>query len=348
MSSNALPGSVMVLLVLGATHCGDGGQPAGGVGGGGLDGGGGVAGVGGQEQGGGAPVGPFPYESISSHRTPEEVLRLAVFLASCASDNGVKDYIQDLYNKVRTGLPTESYDVALMEHADCLLDRTDGCDAVEDCLGIRFDPPVSEGCTPRTCSGDTLNGCDKGFQLYDDCSKVGFRCDAEATACRPPPHPACDQDTEASVCEEGRPRNCDVNGQVTGVLCSDFGLECTVDREGTFASCSGTGAACDAAFNSSGVGPKFGVGCDGIYLRSCNGEKEQLVDCGALMPGFACQEVNGKSFCGLASECEPQEPTVCSDTVLTACNAGRLDTIDCTSLGFFGCGPHIADTAACY
>lgn len=298
--------------------------------------------------GGSTPVGPFPYESISSDRSPDEVLRAAIFLGSCASDDGVIDYVEDLYNTVRTGLPTQSYNIALMENADCLLDRTDACDAVEDCLGIRFNPPVSDGCTPRACSADVLTGCDKGFQLFDDCSKVGFVCDPEATACRPPPSPPCDRETEASACEGGRPRNCGPDGEVTGVLCSDFGLECRVDGEGTSASCQGTGAPCDARFSTSGVGPKVGVGCDGNNLRSCNGEREQLVDCAALMPGFSCQEVNGLSFCGLASECEPQEPTVCDGPVLTVCNAGRLDSVDCNALGFFGCGPHIADSAACY
>ncbi|MBK9266372.1 MAG: hypothetical protein IPM54_42125 [Polyangiaceae bacterium] len=65
-------------------------------------------------------------------------------------------------------------------------------------------------------------------------------------------------------------------------------------------------------------------------------DAEHELDCGLLADGFTCQTVNGTSFCGLASECYDLKPACEGDSVVL-CNAGRIDKIDCKSLGFTGC-----------
>jgi len=65
--------------------------------------------------------------------------------------------------------------------------------------------------------------------------------------------------------------------------------------------------------------------------------------------------VDGQAFCGLASECLPADlnnyPNIsvatCDGTHLTFCNAGRLDSIDCTELGFAGCQKDAGDRYVC-
>jgi hypothetical protein len=63
------------------------------------------------------------------------------------------------------------------------------------------------------------------------------------------------------------------------------------------------------------------------------------VDCGKFGTGFSCQSGSNTFFCGQANACVPgsaSKPT-CEGTSLVVCNAGRIDKIDCTSLGFTGC-----------
>ena len=56
-----------------------------------------------------------------------------------------------------------------------------------------------------------------------------------------------------------------------------------------------------------------------------------------------CQSLGALFFCGLASECEPADVgfsrtlDTCDGTILTTCNAGRIEHVDCTTLGFTGC-----------
>jgi hypothetical protein len=79
-------------------------------------------------------------------------------------------------------------------------------------------------------------------------------------------------------------------------------------------------------------------------MTACVGDAEHVIDCAALEPGFSCHapEVSGvpRVVCGVAAECAPgdvQEPTCMDATTMAVCNAGRVETVDCTELGFTGC-----------
>ncbi len=110
--------------------------------------------------------------------------------------------------------------------------------------------------------------------------------------------------------------------------------------------CVGAGAACTAT--SSGedelVAPA-GTGCSGDTLQACLGGHATTVNCAEQGPDFSCQSVQGAFFCGLAAECVPADnysgsdtsPPTCDGNVLTFCNAGRLEHLDCTTLGFTDC-----------
>jgi hypothetical protein len=90
-----------------------------------------------------------------------------------------------------------------------------------------------------------------------------------------------------------------------------------------------------------------GISCEGDTLVSCVEARVHRRDCAAIGEGFSCHTVDGATFCGLGADCVPGNqpgyppqnaaPITCNGSVLNFCNAGRLDQIDCTDLGFTGC-----------
>ena len=138
---------------------------------------------------------------------------------------------------------------------------------------------------------------------------------------------------------DGRPTACK-NAVLRGGRCANLGLTCTAGA------CTGTGAACPKDSPSSEAQTYLsGLGCAGTHLRACVGGQEQSVDCAAQGEGtgFSCHSAGGSFFCGLGDECAPNErnggnvPVRCDGNTVVVCNAGRLDRVDCTSLGFTGC-----------
>ena len=88
-----------------------------------------------------------------------------------------------------------------------------------------------------------------------------------------------------------------------------------------------------------------GLGCSGNTLTACVNQQQTTVDCSTLGPGFTCQTLGSQYFCGLANQCVPADnysgstsnPVKCDGNTVVFCNAGRLEHIDCLSLGFTGC-----------
>jgi hypothetical protein len=74
-------------------------------------------------------------------------------------------------------------------------------------------------------------------------------------------------------------------------------------------------------------------------MRQCASDYEQVMDCGALAKGFTCQNGNLGRYCGLGSECDHYHKTTCEGDSIVFCNAGRIEKIDCNTLGFTGCDP---------
>jgi len=156
-------------------------------------------------------------------------------------------------------------------------------------------------------------------------------------------------------CVGDLPQRCeeDAEGPVSGVLfegpdCGVFGLECVAmspgGDEAVRAACTGSGDSCE--FDSFMF--MTGIACAGDTLAACVNGRRHDFDCSIYGPGFSCQTYEGVPFCGLSSECLPgninldisqqgkPEPT-CNGSSIVFCNAGRLESIDCTSLGFTGC-----------
>jgi hypothetical protein len=108
-------------------------------------------------------------------------------------------------------------------------------------------------------------------------------------------------------------------------------------------------------FPSSGTIAYEGVSCTGSTLEACVGGRLTNVDCTTQGPGFGCQTVGTVSFCGLAADCVPagngaaseSHPPSCDGTTLTFCSAGRLEHINCLSLGFTGCDVERAGHYGC-
>ena len=134
--------------------------------------------------------------------------------------------------------------------------------------------------------------------------------------------------------------------------CADYGLECGLLMDGSQTPvCTGTGAVCDS-FSPWPSDIEYALlqGCEGSTARACYNDREFVFDCEELAEGFTCQsQVQGAGsvtrFCGLASECSWGHAEFCEGDSLVLCNGGRLDKIDCTSLGFQGCD---AERGICY
>jgi hypothetical protein len=141
---------------------------------------------------------------------------------------------------------------------------------------------------------------------------------------------SCTDDGELQLCDEGTIRTS---------ACGSRGFSCTDGR------CEGDGAACEGGFAEDDAFEPTGTSCDGATLLGCLAGKQARLDCTKQGPGFSCHTSGDVAFCGLADECIPDDnygkegatPTSCDGSVLTFCNAGRLEQLDCRDLGFEGC-----------
>jgi cysteine-rich repeat protein len=126
-----------------------------------------------------------------------------------------------------------------------------------------------------------------------------------------------------------------------GPVCASLGLAC---ENGA---CVGTGGPCNAIGGAPEEGTAAGMSCsaDGSALDACVNGRQALLDCSLQGPRFRCQEAGGIAFCGLASECVPELGYLnrfafkesCDGDTLVFCNKGRIERVDCLSLGFVGC-----------
>ncbi|MDC3953015.1 hypothetical protein [Polyangium jinanense] len=294
---------------------------------GGSGGAGGTGGAGGAGGGGTAkdPAGP---------KDPDAALKAAILMGSCIPDGGIETILWDMYSE-RGGSPNK---LQVRDYTKCLASKTNGCKGVEECLGLKVD--LSGPCMP-TCTGNVFKGCDDQLAFMGDCSVLGLTCsatqgcvDTSVTA-----GPACSYDTFVETCQDGVPRVCDDEVETNGPRCADYGLACK-DLQFGGVGCAGTGATCQSG-TESGLGIYYdsGLGCDGPELRACINGGEQAVDCGTLANGLTCQTSGESSFCGFAGECDPTlgADATCEGDSVVVCNAGRIDKVDCKTLGFTGC-----------
>lgn len=289
--------------------------------------------------GGGAPSSsacaatrdPSPSLPEPTELDPDVLARAAVVVGSCMPDDGVARNAGHIWNE-HLGAPLFHH--RLGAQLDCLANGACGCTAIEECLGIKRALAPAAGCAAQ-CAGDVLSGCEDEQQFVLDCGSLGQSCD-ESLNCVSEPAQAC-EGSEAPTCSaEGEVRYCS-RGIWRTTPCQSVGFSCLNGE------CVGEGAACDASPDASEV-ELTGMACSGDTLQACLGGRATTVDCTKQGPGFSCQSVSGTFFCGLAAECAPPTPSgaamppaSCDGNVLTFCSAGRIERLDCTTLGFTGC-----------
>jgi cysteine-rich repeat protein len=270
--------------------------------------------------------------------------RAGTVFGSCWQDDGVARFTESMlfapFNSPRYWTQTAT-------QLECLANATCGCSAVEQCLGVTRTFATGDVCEP-TCTGDVLRACEGALQAELDCGKVGLRCDTNG-GCVAGDATPCDWTTFVPACTaDGRATECDDGVVQRSVPCESLGLVC---RNGA---CVGAGAACSDSFPSFDSSPA-GLRClsDGVTLEACWGGGMTQVDCSTRGPGFTCQKPLGeRPFCGVATDCSPRSldgpgyKTNCDGDVVQFCSAGRIERIDCKSLGFVGC--EVAPSVARY
>lgn len=257
------------------------------------------------------------------------IARASVVLNSCLSDDGflrTQTYLRG--NAGGYAYPNGAAMVA------CLAEVTDGCAGVRACFGLS-DPAADDPCD--TCMGNVAVLCGDGKVRWD-CDAIDATC--SAGRCIPRGGAACDEQTQTGppTCdEEGRPVHCDDVVQ-RGPSCPSFGLACAPEG-GYTGACRGTGAECTARDSDLAIDYYTGVACTGDTLTACLDGRLGDLDCTRFGRGFGCRESSGAFFCGTASECDPLSfQPACEGVQRVFCNAGKIERIDCTDLGFSGCG----------
>ncbi len=269
-------------------------------------------------------------------KDPSDALKMAIFIGSCTSAGAIDAVLGDLYDR-KEG---DSYRQTAYDVTSCFADKTNGCGAVKECVGISFEPapvPCTFGCIENT---DIYRGCPDIISYLTDCSQLGYTCSPIVNTCvKEPLAPECDKATFMASCADGAPLVCSSGREEPGPICADYGLVCS-DHASYGKACVGGGPACNGVIVSQNtVDFGDGIACDGASLRACVNGFEHTVDCSKLGEGFTCQTTPTASFCGLAAECDPGLPqtTECEGDSVVVCNAGRIEKVDCKTLGFTGC-----------
>jgi hypothetical protein len=280
---------------------------------------------------------PAPEPIANAELDPDMLARAAVIAGSCIPDDGIDRNVRHMWDA------NDANETNALQ-ARCLAEANCGCAAVKECFGYELAAIEPSECAP-SCVDGVITGCGGDFDLRDgisvswDCKKIGRTC-SSAAGCADEGAAACDNSLPPS-CQDGRPVFCDDGSVRTGPDCTALGLMCEGGR------CVGTGADCEGRSGPEAL-TYVGVACENDALQVCVGGptgKLALMNCAERGPGFTCQSLMGAAFCGLASECVPAEPGAasvthppsCDGTVVTFCNAGRLEHLDCVDLGFTGC-----------
>ncbi len=274
--------------------------------------------------------------------TAEQVVRAAVLFGTCVPDDGAYALLDDAYYDPSL----DFFEVTRADAIGCLAESTDGCAAIARCTGLEFD--LTGPCT-RRCDGDTFDGCDDAWHFRVPCGMAGLVCDPDQ-GCVDPTAAMCDDEAFDETCREGHAERCNDDRVRGEYVCEELGLACSVTAER--ADCRGTLGECTAT--SRGRLDIVAMSCvDGDTLEGCvNGGVHRLA-CGTIAEGFTCQSMGGEEFCGLGDACDPRildgedGTATCDGDTIVICNAGRLDRVDCTSLGFTGCAVGGRDGAYC-
>jgi hypothetical protein len=281
----------------------------------------------------------------------EAVAKAAIFVETCLRNTpynsaNVNERVDRLYRTIYG----RSVQRAIADRVNCFKDKTNGCNAVLECLGILSlpdDPRYVEGCYEGIAMTRTDFPPFDIRNVWTNCTGLGLDCRDGACVI---PRESCNHETEKPFCtDDGAPRNCDYDGPQDAYLralvphCSTFGLACSVDAD--YARCTGAGPSCNMTENFYDDLAEFhnGIECvDSTILRACVNGHEHLVNCATLGDGFKC--IGGsRPQCGADFQCDYDGWTLstsCVDNFIEVCNGGVLMSFDCTALGFDSCyGP---------
>lgn len=276
---------------------------------------------------------------------PAAAARAAVFLASCMSDDGINRTLQEIYLE-RTTLPFRSAAVLA-----CLASKTNGCAAITECLGVKYG---SDGPCDGGCAGSVYEECSGSTRLSIDCARMGLDCKpVRGGYCGGADAVTCDGTTFQGTCVDGTPTGCEDGLTRRGLHCPDFGATCallstTQPGGGTTFGCKGAGGACTGTNNDDTTTARWeGVRCEAGKLVGCLSNGLATLDCATSAIGFTCFDspdggAGATAYCGTASECLPKSPwqkvaATCEGTSVVICNGGKIEKLDCASLGFTGC-----------
>lgn len=281
----------------------------------------------------------------------EAVARAAIFVETCLRNtpydsSNINERIDRLYRTIYA----RSSQRAIADRINCFKNKTNGCDAVLECLGILVvpdDPRYAEGCYDGIAMSRTDFPPLDIRNVWTNCTGLGLECRDGACVV---PHESCDHETEMPFCtEDGAPRNCDYDGprdaffRALNPSCWTYGLACSAET--SLATCAGVGPACEMAeyFHDDLAEFHNGIECvDSTVLRACVYGHEHLVNCAALGEGFKCLG-GSRPQCGADFQCDYEGwglSTSCVDSFVEVCNGGVVMSFDCKALGFDSCyGP---------
>jgi hypothetical protein len=276
------------------------------------------------------PTGSAPLE-------PGAAARAATFIASCISDDGVNRTLQEIYQE-RTVNPFRTAAVYA-----CLASKTNGCAAVTECLGLEYG--TDGGCgSDASCNGAVYQECSgASFRLSVDCARLGLECKPFPGAyCGTAAETACSG--SAGTCEAMTAVACIDGVMRRGLDCAKLGAQCG----GITPTCRGTGGACTGTSNDDAMTARWeGIRCENGKLVGCLQGGLSTLDCATSAVGFTCFDAPGgpataTAYCGSAAECTPRSPwdkvaATCDGTSVVMCNGGKIEKLDCKSLGFTGC-----------
>lgn len=267
------------------------------------------------------------------------IAQAVVLWDSCiGSDDGVQNSLNNAYYERRAAGSPNLISSGLAKN---LIGVPATCDDAVAASGVTIEAST-EACG-QACEGDTVVVCDGTHKYTVDCNRAfGVGC-KDGDCDTNPNGEACDNSTFEESCVDGRPLVC-TDETVQGLPCADYGLDCAVvDPIGVdfpSAFCVGTGAACEVE-RASGLEHNYlwnPIDCaDATHLRMCVTGQEHTADCAQVAPDFGCHASGGVSFCGKASECNPNDDAFCEGDAVVVCDAGKRTKIDCTKLGFSTC-----------
>jgi hypothetical protein len=290
---------------------------------------------------GGPPgVAPRPLDVATAGRSaepvdPTEAARAAVVIASCTMDMPADYRLLELAQRV---YPSGSVDAAA-PLVRCFQDHRDGCRAVDECMAMTV-----ERDTPRTtrCDANVAESWLGTMTVRVDCTRLALQCvvTGAIAECIDVTTEECDDASPPRCSADGRPVRCLGGHAQYGVACHQLGMECIPG--GSLSYCAGAGGTC-AATAAVGYVSYDGERCVDGRLVACVGGGETTLDCRRLLVGAACQTANDglatRSYCGFGTECAPGKAITgdCEGSSIVVCNGGRIDRVDCRTLGFSRC-----------